>query len=161
MQCVAAPPLNSTQQFKPLLTHMYDLRTCSLTLYLWHTATIRATCSAALLRAIALQFVAVCYSQLQYVAVCCIAPLAQLLYSVLLPSVLLWMIAVSCSELQWVTVSCIALRWFAVCCSVLQCVAVCSSVLQLEFSRLISFKFDVSCSSSLINCVSLSYRSMD
>jgi len=54
-----------------------------------------------------LQCVAVCYSVLQFGAVCC---------------------TVCC------TVCCSVLQCIAVCCSVLQCVAVCCSVLQYLFT---------------------------
>ena len=57
-------------------------------------------------------YVAMCFSVLQCVAVCCQC------------------VAVCCSVLQCVAVCCDMLQCVAVCCSVLQCVAVCCSVLQ-------------------------------
>ena len=82
-----------------------------------------------------LQWVAVCYSVLQYVAAWC-----SVCNSNLYESCLSWYTAVSCSVLQYLAVSCIMLQSVAACViwisaraasiGILQCVAVCCSVLQ-------------------------------
>jgi len=83
--------------------------------------------------------VAVYYTELQCVVVCCSVmqfyiplQLAEVPRSnaSLSPVSVLQCVAMCCSVLQCVAMCCSVLQCIAVCCSVLQCVAVCCSVLQ-------------------------------